>query len=137
MTMVNQDDEHLRLLSILYYVWGGLAAFGACAVGGYAVLAGGILTAASQSQGGPPAWAGAVAFVLMGFGFVIAAAYAGLTLWTGYNLARRKRYTLCFVMAALSCFSIPLGTALGVFTIVVLSRPSVKQLFRPMPPPVA
>ena len=28
MKMVNQDEEHLKLLSILHYVWGGLTGFG-------------------------------------------------------------------------------------------------------------
>jgi hypothetical protein len=32
-------------------------------------------------------------------------------------------------VAALSCAFMPFGTVLGVFTIVVLVRPSVKQLF--------
>lgn len=134
MKMVNQDDEHLRLLSILYYVWGGLTAFGACFTGIYALVAGGVLTAVSQSHDGPPGWVGPLVFVFMGFLFLFIAAIAGLTIWTGRNLAQRKRYTFCFVMAIISCLSVPLGTALGVFTIVVLQRPSVKQLFGPTTP---
>lgn len=136
MTMVNQDGEHLRLLSILYYVWGGLTACGACFTGLYAVVGGGVLTAFSQAPDGPPPWAGVLVFFLLGLAFLFVAAVAGLTIWTGRNLAQRKRYTLCMVVAILSCLSIPLGTALGVFTIVVLQRPSVKQLFERTPAPV-
>jgi hypothetical protein len=33
------------------------------------------------------------------------------------------------VIAIITCLSVPLGTALGVFTLIVLARPSVKQLF--------
>ena len=33
------------------------------------------------------------------------------------------------VIAALECLSVPLGTLLGVFTLVVLSRPSVRDSF--------
>ena len=35
----------------------------------------------------------------------------------------------CFVVAAIECILIPFGTVLGVFTIIALSRPSVKVLF--------
>jgi hypothetical protein len=44
-------------------------------------------------------------------------------------LRKRRHRTLSFVMACLTCINIPLGTALGVFTLVVLSRPSVKALY--------
>jgi hypothetical protein len=36
---------------------------------------------------------------------------------------------LAFVTACLSCMNVPIGTALGVFAILVLNRPSVKALF--------
>ena len=134
MKMVNQDEEHLRLLSILYYIWGGLTAFGACFVCGYAVIAGGVLTAASQSHNGPPAFVGSLVFVIIGFVVLLIGTIAGLTIWTGRNLARKRNYTFCFVIAALICLNVPLGTALGVFTIVVLMRPSVKQMFEEASP---
>ena len=38
-------------------------------------------------------------------------------------------YTFCFVMAALACAFFPFGTILGIFTIVVLVRPGVKEMF--------
>ena len=39
------------------------------------------------------------------------------------------RQTFCVVVAAISCCFTPLGTVLGVFTLIVLFRPSVKALF--------
>ena len=36
---------------------------------------------------------------------------------------------LILVVAALECLAFPLGTVLGVFTLIVLVRPEVKQLF--------
>ena len=47
----------------------------------------------------------------------------------GWWLAKRKHYWFCFVVACLACAFSPLGTVLGVFTIIVLLRPSVKALF--------
>ena len=47
----------------------------------------------------------------------------------GRFLATRKHYMFCLVMAAIECLFTPFGTVLGVFTIVVLMRDSVKQSF--------
>ena len=33
------------------------------------------------------------------------------------------------IVAGITCLSVPIGTVLGVFTLMVLSRPSVKQMF--------
>jgi hypothetical protein len=66
-----------------------------------------------------------IGVVAIGF----AVAVGALQIWTGRNLARKQRYTYCLVMAVITCLSFPFGTALGVFTIVVLMRPAVKQMF--------
>jgi len=47
----------------------------------------------------------------------------------GRNLAKRRHHTFCLVVAAISCIFMPFGTILGVLTIIVLMRPSVKGLF--------
>jgi len=41
----------------------------------------------------------------------------------------------CLVMAGVECIFTPFGTVLGVLTIIVLVRPSVKELFMPRPLP--
>jgi hypothetical protein len=133
MKMVNQDEEHLRMLSILYYIWGGLTACFSCLGVVYVVMGGVFMVAASQQHNGPPAWFGAIFSIFGVLMVLLVGAVAGLTIWTGRNLQQRKRYTLCLIVAGLSCLSVPLGTALGVFTFVVLSRPSVKELFNAAP----
>lgn len=45
------------------------------------------------------------------------------------HLARRANHTFTMVVAGLNCFQIPFGTALGVFTIIVLNRPSVRSAY--------
>ena len=51
----------------------------------------------------------------------------------GRRLAQRRSYMFCMVMAGVACMLTPVGTVLGVFTIIVLNRPSVRRLFgRPM-----
>lgn len=131
MKMVDQDVEHLKILSILHYVWGGLTACLSCfgllyvAFGVFAVIA----SAQHQHQGGPPAVVGGILVFMGGVFVLLGATVGGLTIWAGRCLAQRKRHTFCFVMACISCLSVPLGTALGVFTIIVLQRPSVKAMF--------
>jgi hypothetical protein len=62
--------------------------------------------------------------VLVGWGF------AACLVLAGRSLRDRRRYLFCLVMAGLMCVLCnPLGTILGVFTIIVLVRPSVKELF--------
>ena len=129
MTTTTQDEDHLKLLSILYYVWGGLTGCLSCFGVIYSLIIGGVLTAASREPNGPPPWVGGLVFVIVGFAVLFAIAVAVLTILTGRNLAQRRSYTFCFVMAVITCLSVPIGTALGVFTIIVLMRPSVKQLF--------
>ena len=64
-------------------------------------------------------------FILLGWVFAV------LVLVAGRLIARRKYYTFCFVVACVECLFMPFGTVLGVFTILVLNRQSVKELFNP------
>lgn len=139
MTSANQDHEHLRLLSIFYYVVAGLTALFSLFFVIYLVL--GVLvliapdTMADRGEA-PPAFIGWI-FIVLGTAFILAGvALAVCMILTGRFLAQRKRYLFCLVVAAISCLMMPFGTVLGVFTIVVLMRPSVKQLFAaPQPAP--
>lgn len=130
MTTVDRDEEHLKLLSILHYVWGGLAMCGVCFGALYFVLGGFLLGLAAQGQGDvPPAALGGL-FSALGAGITLmAATVGGLNILVGRSLAQKRRYTLCLVMSGINCLSIPFGTALGVFTIMVLQRPGVQQRF--------
>jgi hypothetical protein len=130
---MREDLQHLQLLAVFHYVLGGLSALCACfpvihLTLGVAMVSGRL---PAQPQQGPP-------MQLMGWLFVLFATAAMVLGWAyavgmviaGRCLQRRLGYTFCLVMAALSCAHVPLGTVLGVFTLIVLSRPSVKDLFR-------
>ena len=47
----------------------------------------------------------------------------------GRKLHTQRSHTYCFVVACFECLWMPFGTALGVFTLIVLSKPTVKELF--------
>lgn len=53
----------------------------------------------------------------------------------GVCLMRYKYYWACYLTAVFSLLNVPLGTALGVFTLVVLARPEARQLFGLVPGP--
>ena len=131
---MNQDSEHLRLLSIFHYVVAGVAAF--CSffpllytVMGFVFVALSHHPPTNPAQQPPPAALG-WAFVVLGiFLFLLGMVFALFLTFAGRSLSRRKHYWFAFVVACIECIFIPFGTILGVFTIIVLSRESVKTLF--------
>jgi hypothetical protein len=121
--------DHLRILSILHYVFGALSAF-YCSFPLIHVTIGAFMISGAfpgvHEEDMIIGWC----FVLIGGTIVLAGwAFAGLVFFAGYSMSRRKRYMLCFLTACLSCMHVPLGTVLGIFTIIVLARPSVKEMF--------
>jgi uncharacterized protein involved in response to NO len=139
---MNQDEEHLRLLSIFHYVCAGITALISCFPVFHLII--GLVMVFSpgsfdHGKSGPPAWFGGIMIAISGLIILAGWTFSALQAWTGSCLKQRKHYTFCFVMACVACTFMPFGTALGVFSIIVLSRPTVKALFKraPLAPPVA
>jgi hypothetical protein len=137
---VNQDQEHLRLLSIFHYVMGGLACllplFSLIYIGmGVAVLSGKLPSAGAHGHSAAAGdLIGGWFFIAFGALFFLSGVVGAiLNFLAGHSLAKRERRTLCLVVAGLNCLHMPLGTLLGVFTFIVLARPSVQALFRRPP----
>ena len=134
---LDTDLEYLKLLSIFHYVVGGFA--GLFSLFPIVHLYFGIALIRGGLDGGEPGgramgWffvAMALLVIVTGLGF------ASLIVATGRYLSRHTYYTFCLVIAAIECAFVPFGTVLGVFTIIVLQRPSVKQLFGRAPSPSA
>ncbi|HEY1583219.1 MAG TPA: hypothetical protein VGF73_08985, partial [Chthoniobacterales bacterium] len=129
---MTQDEEHLRLLGIFHYVVGGLAALFSLFPLIYAAAGFLFLHAppAAQQKGGPPP--AIVGYFFIGFGltfFSLGIAFAICLAISGCSIARRRRYWFVFVMACIECLFIPFGVILGVFTLIILVRDSVKPLF--------
>ena len=55
--------------------------------------------------------------------------FAAFVLASGRFLAKRRHHMFCLVIGGVECIFIPFGTVLGVFTINLLMRESMKQLF--------
>jgi hypothetical protein len=131
---MDRDAEQLNLLSIFHYVVAGLAALFSFFPLLYTTI--GIIFIFAARHGTakpgeelPPEFLGWIFAVLGSLLFLMGIAMAISILIAGRSLALRKRYSFGFIMACIECLFIPFGTILGVFTIVVLSRQSVKELF--------
>ena len=129
---MTQDEEHLRILSIFHYVVGGLAGLFALFPIIHLILGLFLIFAPDKFAGKgepPPAFIGWLFVIFAAVFITLGWIFAGFVFTAGRFLARRKHYLFCLVMAGVECLFMPFGMVLGVFTIIVLMRESVKQLF--------
>jgi hypothetical protein len=136
---MSQDDDHLQILAIFHYVVAGFAALvslfptvhlvvGLCMVSGYFT---------EPKEEFPIRLAGWLLVAFASFWIAVGLTFACSLLAAGRCLERRRRYQFCLVMAGLACVFMPFGTVLGVFTIVTLTKASVKAQFQAAPAPGA
>ena len=126
---MNQDVEHLSLLSIFHYIVAAITALCSCLPFIHFFLGLAMALGWGDFRTGEASWVGwimagfAGAIILSGWALAICLALAGK------YLGERSHYRFCFVMACVGCVFMPFGTVLGIFTLMVLMRPTVKQLF--------
>lgn len=126
------DAEHVRLLAIFHFVSAALAFVGVIFSSLYFLLFQVVFSNPEimQSQQGPPP-----AEMIMIFRWFTGLFVAWFlvscigNLLSGMFLRARRHRTFSTVIAAINCLHIPLGTILGVFTLVVLGRESVRKLY--------
>ena len=69
-------------------------------------------------------------FLIIGIvGIIICVIFGILTLMVSKYLKEVKHYNFIFVIAILNCLTGILGIILGIFTLIELNKPEVKQLF--------
>ena len=130
--MTPASESHLRLLAVFHYVFAGFALLGLGFLGlHYAFMDRMIAMAESNPGANPPPegfWEMFVWFyVVMGLLCLLGLA---LNVLVARSLQTRRRWLLCAVVSGLNCLQVPLGTVLGVFTLVVINRPDVRAAFR-------
>ncbi|MEM6687944.1 MAG: hypothetical protein AAF664_00865 [Planctomycetota bacterium] len=128
----DQDDEHLRLLSIFHYVVAGL--LGLFSLGPLIHLGFGIAILSGAFDGGggngpPPLIFGWLFVIFPAIFICLGMTVAVLVAIAGRKLSQRASHTYCLVIAGVACLFVPFGTVLGVLTFIVLSRPTVRQKF--------
>lgn len=140
--MSNDDIKQLDLLSIFHYVLGGITALFSCMFiahifMGLAMVSGKFFPQVNgTTPPSPPPFFGWI-FVIMGsVAVVLGWIMAICMLISGNRLRRRKNRMFCMVIAGIECIQMPLGTVLGVFTLIALNKDSVKAVFEQEPPPL-
>ena len=125
----SDDQSQLDLLSIFHYVVGGLTALFSCMFLMHIGMGVAMLSGAFDGKNPPPPFFAWIFILIPGVMLVIGWALATAIILAGRRLKRRTGRLFCLVVAGLECFLMPFGTVLGVFTILVLMRDSVKRLF--------
>lgn len=129
-----RDLEHLKLLSIFHFVIGGLALLGIGFLGLHYFIMHTLFSNPNlwKSQRGatPPPQAFLDVFVwFYVFAGVLLVTGSVLNLLSALFLFHKRHRVFSLIIAGLDCFQIPFGAALGVFTIIVLCRDSVRELY--------
>lgn len=147
-TAIAEDVEHLSALSVGHFLMAGLSALSLIPLIAYAMVG---ATLAEQlgremsltmgdisGQAGVDPLAGADAMlqdigtlvtVVLSAGLVLTVLTVIAFFLVGLKIRQRRWWTFCYLSAWGECLAFPFGTILGIFTIIVLSRPTVKQLF--------
>jgi hypothetical protein len=128
----NPDTEHLRLLSVFHFVVAGMIGLVSMfpllhVVMGIAIVSG-LLGDADRGQA-PPAVLGWLFIVFPGMIILCGLALASVVAVAGWRIRAHTGYMYCLVIAGIECIFMPFGTVLGVLTIIVLMRPTVRDLF--------
>lgn len=129
--MNQEDQKHLDLLSLFHYILGGILAVFACFPFIHVCI--GLMLVFGKFENGtnppPPTFFGWMFVIMGGLFIVLGWTLAVFLLIVGRKLKHRKNRLFCMVIAGIECAFMPLGTVLGIFTILVLSRDSVKEWF--------
>lgn len=116
-------DSHVNLVGYLYLAYAGLLLLGA--------LLTSIVLTGSGALADDPAAMGILASI-SGVVWVILLVIAVPYLLAGWGLLQRREWArvLALVLGALALFSVPIGTALGVYALWALTRPEAQATFR-------
>ena len=128
---MTEDEQHLQLVSVFYWVVAGFTALIGLFPLMHLAVGIGIMLSPPTGNGDPNVpWLIGLFFVVLASVWILAGlGFTACQILTGRYLRQRRRYLFCLVVAGISCMEFPFGTALGVFTIIVLTRPTVKQMF--------
>ncbi|MCM8533003.1 MAG: hypothetical protein NE330_17680 [Lentisphaeraceae bacterium] len=129
---MNKDIEHLSLLKVFHYVVGGISCLTACIPLLHVAI--GYLIATNQlpheGEGNQiPNQFGWIFVALGVLAFLLGQMFSICIIFSGRYIQHRKNYMYSFIISCISCMFVPFGTALGICSIIVLSRDSVKKLY--------
>jgi hypothetical protein len=133
----DRDRDHLRLLSIFHYVLGGIeialsSIFIIHVIMGLVIFFNPDVFTPPNAANAPPPPPKEVGLLFVGMGSCVVFmgwVFGILTILSGRKISQRRARTFSLVVAGINCLWVPLGTALGVCTFIVLLRESVNKLY--------
>ena len=128
------DNEHLKLLSIFHYISGGITvAFSLFFIMYFFFISFLIRMVTTMDDydtyNEVPPQVFKIIFLVFGLIGFFALLYGILQIVSGYFMKKRSNRIFSFVIGIISMLSIPWGTILGIMTVIVLSRESVKEQY--------
>lgn len=127
--MSTQEEQNLDLLAIFHYILGALTGLFSCIPIIHLVI--GIVLLAGNYNGGDvtPRSIALIFIILAVIIILVGWIFAIMIIIAGRRLKERRAYNYCLVVAFMECLIVPFGTVLGVFSIVTLTKETVKELF--------
>ncbi len=129
------DASNLKLLAIFHYISAGLSLLGLLfIIAHYAIMRTVFASPEIWKKSDAPPFdiIGMMKWFYLALG-LIAVIFAIINLLSGLYIQQRKNRPFSLVVAGINCIHMPLGTVLGVFTIVVLIRDSVVRMYSSRP----
>lgn len=131
--MSDKDRKHINILSVLHYALAAPLIIGFTPLSILVFL---LVRHFINNVGNPDyvanpsealtSWRDVIllsSIVILGWSWIVCLILAGIKLWKKHSL------TFCRIIAGVTCISFPLGTLLGVFTLITLSKESAKEMF--------
>ena len=115
-------DKKLRALSKMYSILGWL-----CVPASF--IAPSIIVWDIRTEP-PPFPVPAILIAIAVLTLAASLAMSACILIAGRAVADHRRRTFALAVSAILCFSVPIGTAIGIFALVVLNDPHAKRQFR-------
>ena len=128
-----RDAEHLKLLSIFHFILAGLGLFGIGFLALHFTFMRTIFmnpeTWKNEKSGPPPEIF--LKLMMWGYAFGVVVILIGgvINLLSGLFIRQRRHRMFSIIIGGLNCLHVPFGTLLGVFTILILSRDSVRKIY--------
>ena len=130
---MSRDDDNLNVLAIFHFVVAGFAVLVSLFPTVHLLVGIGLLSGFFTEPTDP------FPYALIGWVFVIGAScwivlglvFSASMIGAGRCLRARRRYQFCLVMAGVACIFMPFGTILGVLTILMLTKETVRAQFEP------
>jgi hypothetical protein len=128
-----RDAEHLKLLSIFHFILAALGLFGIAFLAlHFAVMRAIFMNPEmwkNEKSGPPPEIFLKLLMWGYAFGLVVILTGGVLNLLSGVFIRKRRHRMFSIIIGGLNCLHVPFGTLLGVFTILILSRESVRKTY--------